>query len=66
MKALYEKSVIVQKADKAFKVVGVSNSKGYLYNKEGLGLQKLLSIKQMSDYSKGYHAGGLPSFKSQF
>jgi homoserine dehydrogenase len=58
VKALYEKSDAIRKADKRFKLVGVSNSKGYVYDKDGLDMERLLKAEKLADYRKGYHAGG--------
>ncbi len=57
-RVLHEKSDIVAKFDGEFKVVGVSNSKGYVLEKKGLDLGKLLKTTTLSDYGKGYVAGG--------
>jgi homoserine dehydrogenase len=57
-RVLHEKSDIVAKFDREFKVVGVSNSKGYIYEKKGLDLEKLLKTEALSDYSKSFNAGG--------
>jgi homoserine dehydrogenase len=59
-KAVHEKSTIMRKIDKDFEVVGISNSRGFLYDEEGLRLDKLLCLERLSDYSGGYHAGGSP------
>ena len=57
-RVLHEKSDIVAKFDGEFKVVGVSNSKGYIYEKKGLDLEKLLKTEALSDYGKSFNAGG--------
>jgi homoserine dehydrogenase len=58
LKAFLEKSEVIRRIDEDFKVVGVSDSKGYIYNEEGLDLEKLLRTKKLSEYSGGYHSGG--------
>ncbi|MCW4020436.1 MAG: homoserine dehydrogenase [Candidatus Bathyarchaeota archaeon] len=58
VKAFHEKAPIMKKVDEDFKIIGVSNSKGYVYNKEGLNIGKLLSAKNLSNCSGSYHAGG--------
>jgi len=57
VKAICEKLDNIKKIDNAFEIVGVSNSKGYLYNEEGLDLDQLCRTKQISDYSQNYHDG---------
>jgi len=57
VKAICEKLDNIKKIDNAFKIVGVSNSKGYLYNQEGLDLGELCHIKELSDYSQNHHSG---------
>jgi homoserine dehydrogenase len=57
-RVLHEKSDVVAKFDGKFKVVGVSNSKGYIYEKKGLDLEKLLKTEALSDYGKSFNAGG--------
>jgi len=47
----------IKNLDRAFKVVGASDSKGYLYNKDGLDLEKLSSVKRLSEYSAEYREG---------
>jgi homoserine dehydrogenase len=56
-KVFHEKSDVITRFDGDFKVVGVSNSKGYVYDNKGLNLEKLLKTKALSDYGKSYHAG---------
>ncbi len=57
-RVLNQKSDVVAKFDKEFKVVGVSNSKGYVLEKKGLDLEKLLKTTTLSDYGKSYNFGG--------
>jgi homoserine dehydrogenase len=57
-RVVHGKSDVVAKLDKEFKVVGVSNSKGYVLEKKGLDLEKLLKTTSLSEYGKGYVAEG--------
>jgi len=58
VRVINEKRDIIKKYDQDFKLVGVSNSKGYIYNEEGLDLEKLLKIKALSEYRINYKANG--------
>ncbi|MBS7615346.1 homoserine dehydrogenase [Candidatus Bathyarchaeota archaeon] len=58
VRVINEKRDIITKYDQNFKLVGVSNSKGYIYNEEGLELEKLLKIKALSEYGRNYKANG--------
>ncbi|MBS7656723.1 homoserine dehydrogenase [Candidatus Bathyarchaeota archaeon] len=58
VRVINEKRDIITKYDRNFKLVGVSNSKGYIYNEEGLDLEKLLKIKNLSEYGKNYKDNG--------
>jgi len=58
VKAFHDKVDEIRRIDKDFKVVGASDSKGYLYNDWGLDLKRLSSIKRLSDYSADYREGG--------
>jgi homoserine dehydrogenase len=58
LKVFNEKTNILDKFDQNFKVVGISNSKGYLYNEKGLKIEKILQLKNLSKYSECYQAGG--------
>ncbi|MCK4952303.1 homoserine dehydrogenase [Candidatus Bathyarchaeota archaeon] len=40
--------------DKEFKLVGVSDLDGYLYNEKGLSLEKLASINEIPEYSPNF------------
>lgn len=57
VRAVLEKSDLIRKIDRQFKVVGVSNSKGYLHKENGLDLDRLLGIKELLAYRKSYYAG---------
>jgi len=48
----------IRKLDRDFRVVGASDSKGYLYHKDGLDLEKLGSVRRLSEYSTEYREGG--------
>ncbi len=58
VKAIRDKHDALKKIDKAFKITGVSSSKGYLYDEEGLDLERLCQIDKLVDYPQGFHAGG--------
>lgn len=58
LKAFHEKTKILEKFDKNFKIIGISNSKGYLYNEKGLKIEKLLRLQTLSKYSECYQVGG--------
>lgn len=58
VKAFRDKSDIIRKLDRDFKLAGVSNSKGYVLSEDGLDLEKLLSVGELSEYPEGYVAGG--------
>jgi homoserine dehydrogenase len=57
IKSLYIKSKIIKDVDKDFKVVAISDSKGFIINKKGLNLESLIPIGNLSDYSKNYRKG---------
>ena len=58
IKAFHEKSSLIKKKDKEFKVTGVSNSKGYVHSEDGLDLGRLLRLGRLSEYGRRYVAGG--------
>jgi len=58
VRAFHEKSALVKKMDKDFRITGVSNSKGYVHSEEGLDLDRLIGLGELSDYRGGYVAGG--------
>lgn len=47
---LWQKSEVVKKVDKDFKVIGVSDINGFVYNDKGLNLRKLSSVKRIAEY----------------
>ena len=57
VRTLHDKLDKIRSLDREFKVVGVSDSKGYLYNDDGLDLKKLSNVKRLSDYSTEYREG---------
>lgn len=57
-KAIRDKLTIIKMIDEDFKVVGVSNSKGYVYNEGGLDIDRLIRVERLSDYPRHYYAGG--------
>ena len=56
VRALYKKRDIITRLDEEFRVVGISDSRGYIYDGKGLNLEKLINIKRLSDYM-AYHEG---------
>ena len=48
---------IITRLDEEFRVVGISDSRGYIYDGKGLNLEKLINIKRLSD-CMAYHEGG--------
>jgi len=58
VKAFRDKIGEIRRLDESFKVIGASDSKGYLYDADGLDLEKLSRIKRLSDYSAEYREGG--------
>jgi len=57
-RVFHEKQDVITRLDRYFKIIGVSNSKGYVYNEKGLDLENLLKTKTLSDCGKNYKAGG--------
>jgi len=58
VKAFREKLDKIKRLDGEFRIVGASDSGGYLYQDNGLDLEKLSNVKRLSDYSTDYHKGG--------
>jgi homoserine dehydrogenase len=44
----FKKSKLIQKTDKDFKLVGVSDSNGYIFRDEGFDIEELLNLKKLS------------------
>jgi len=57
VRALYKKMDIIKRLDEEFRIIGISDSKGYIYNEKGLNLEKLINIERLSDYM-AYNEGG--------
>jgi len=57
IEAIIEKIQILKKFDKNFKLVGVSDRDGYLYNENGLDLVKLSGINKISEYQRDLFNG---------
>jgi len=53
IKTIYQKRNLLT-TDKEFKLVGVSEIDGYAYNDKGLSLEKLSSIKRLSEYPRDF------------
>ncbi len=58
VRTLNEKLEKIRRLDRDFRIVGASDSRGYLYNGDGLNLEKLSDVKRLSEYSADYHEGG--------
>jgi len=54
---VYGKREELEKVVKDFKLIGVGEIDGYAYNEKGLSLEKLSSIKKLSDYPKDFFKG---------
>jgi len=57
-RTFYEKLEKIRRIDSEFKVIGASDSRGYISSSEGLDLKRLSSIKRLSEYSSDYREGG--------
>lgn len=55
--AVYRKWDVINRVGKEFRLVGVGEIDGYAYNEKGLSLQKLSSIKKLSEYPKDFIRG---------
>lgn len=53
-----EKLDKIKRLDSEFRIVGASDSRGYLYHDDGLDLEKLSNVKRLSEYSEDYREGG--------
>jgi len=58
VKAFRDKLDEIKRLDREFRVIGASDSRGYLYHEDGLNLEKLNNVKRLSDYSAEYCEGG--------
>jgi len=57
VRTFHKKIDLIKNVDSKFKIIGVSDSKGYLYNLNGLDLKRLSSVKRLSEYSEEYREG---------
>lgn len=57
VETIYQKRDLLKKADKKFKLIGVSAIDGYVYNDKGLSLEKTFSIKRLSEYPQDFFKG---------
>jgi len=57
IKTIYGKREELEKVDKDFKLIGVGEIDGYAYNDRGLSLERLSSIKKLSDYPQDFFKG---------
>jgi len=58
VRTFHEKIDKIRRLDREFRIVGASDSRGYLYHEDGLSLGKLSSVERLSDYSTEYCEGG--------
>jgi homoserine dehydrogenase len=58
VRAFQKKIVKIRRIDGDFRVVGVSDSRGYVYDEGGLNLERLSEVERLSEYSAGYREGG--------
>ncbi|MEM2111278.1 MAG: homoserine dehydrogenase [Candidatus Bathyarchaeia archaeon] len=58
VKTIHDKIGSIKEIDKNFKIVGASDSRGYLYDEEGLNLMRMSQTEGLSKYSNNYHIGG--------
>jgi len=58
IRILRNKITVLRTIDKNFRVVGVADSKGYIYNSEGINLEKLSNVGKLLEY-EGYKYGKL-------
>lgn len=58
VKAIHQKIGLIKEFDKEFKIIGVSDSEGWLVNEKGLDLEILSGINGTSDYSERFLNGG--------
>ncbi|MEM0050062.1 MAG: homoserine dehydrogenase [Candidatus Bathyarchaeia archaeon] len=55
LKAIWEKISLLRRIDKDFLVVGVANSKGYIYDRNGLNIEQLIISSDLTKHS-GFRA----------
>ncbi|MBS7641121.1 MAG: homoserine dehydrogenase [Candidatus Bathyarchaeia archaeon] len=55
LKIIWEKMSLIREIDKDFLIVGAANSKGYIYNGDGLNVERLITTKDISKLS-GFRA----------
>ncbi|KYH42727.1 MAG: homoserine dehydrogenase [Candidatus Bathyarchaeota archaeon B63] len=58
IEAFLRKAERIRRLDEDFRVVGVSDSRGYVYDSEGLDLKRLIGVDELSQYPSGYCRGG--------
>jgi len=57
-RTIYQKIELIKRADRDLKIIGVSDSEGYLLDEKGLDLERLSKISGTSDYSERFLEGG--------
>lgn len=55
---IHQKWELIKQFDRDFRIVGVSDSQGYLLSEKGLDLERLSRIKGTSDYHECFLTGG--------
>lgn len=55
IRTISQKKDLIRQVDNDFRVVGVSDRSGYLYNEEGLNLEKLSRISETVNYQEDFH-----------
>ncbi|MEM2273419.1 MAG: homoserine dehydrogenase [Candidatus Bathyarchaeia archaeon] len=56
LRVIWEKISFIRKFDRDFLVVGVANSRGYIYDRDGLNLENLMAFNDLLRYP-GFRAG---------
>ncbi len=57
IEVLNQKISLLKRIDRSFKVIGVSDSRGYIFNPDGLDLKVLSKISGTHEYSRYFHEG---------
>ncbi|MCS7120104.1 MAG: homoserine dehydrogenase [Candidatus Bathyarchaeota archaeon] len=57
VKAIYDKIEVIRGLDRNFRIVGVSTSRGYVFDEKGLDIKKLCGLKDISEYGDNYRPG---------
>ena len=57
IRAIRTKLDIIRGIDGEFRIVGVSDRRGFLYDKDGLDIERLSAMDELHDYGGAYHEG---------